>query len=534
MARRKRRNRNRNRDYVDVVKESVEVKNSDGTDDETKADSVETEAVVEEVVDTASDSNTDDVSVEADTVSEDVESDEVKSESDESETVEEASDTVVETEKSEHTDIVDVDDEIDDTDVDTSDAEVVESDDDSVSEDDSVDVVSEDAAVDVVVSESEEFASEDISEDVKDEVVVDTTVVESKEHFVPNFENIPKIEDTPEKDDAVFVVEDVDNKDEVKIEPAAATESVSTDTVSVDESVKVSERKWSTKILAIASVAALAIGGGIGFAVAQSSGGNSQPLGKVTVTEAEIDTPVAYYKWNGQVVPVTAREVVETNSTVEKAKKDDGSIQIPTADSILAYIRNQIIKADADKHGVNVDDAALSEFAKSTLGTDDFAAIADAYGMDEEGAKAVVRESARAQKLREEVLGEQEENKAPELPEEPEIKNADSMTEAELTKAREDANAKSQKQYADYIKKLVGPEWDEKGNAWADKDSVYAQALSSFDMSNDGASYDAALTAYYVAYQNWSAAQNSSEMDWSNYVNELFENSSVNILSLAI
>lgn len=308
-----------------------------------------------------------------------------------------------------------------------------------------------------------------------------------------------------------------------------------TDIVDVDEvgtPARKSSRKWSTGVLALGVAAALAIGGGVGYVVSQRmSSSLTSAISSGTVAKDGLDEPIAYYDTGGGMTFVTVREVIEADSNLESVEGEHG-YAVPSADRVLAYVRNKVIAKAADDAKITVTDDELSKYAEKTLGTSDFKTIAESYGMDEEHTKAIILESARTQKLRESVVGTTDEGVVPELPEEPVVDGAENMSEKELDEAHKKANAKIDKKYADYIIALVGDEWDAKKGAWASDDGVFAQALSSYEVTPKGASYDAALTAYYIAYQNWSQSASEEETVWSDYVNDLFDDVTLMMRSL--
>lgn len=88
------------------------------------------------------------------------------------------------------------------------------------------------------------------------------------------------------------------------------------------------------------------------------------------------------------------------------------------------------------------------------------------------------------------------------------------------------------KEYADYIIDLAGDEWDKTKGAWASSDGPFFQALSAFEITPAGATYEAAMAAYYVAYQLYSEATTATTEKWTEYVNSLLDKSSITIYTL--
>ena len=54
-------------------------------------------------------------------------------------------------------------------------------------------------------------------------------------------------------------------------------------------------------------------------------------------------------------------------------------------------------------------------------------------------------------------------------------------------------------------------------------------ALSEYKMTKDGASYNAAQAAYYVAYQEYSEEISETTKIWEDYVNQLSRNATIEI-----
>ncbi|MBR3157608.1 MAG: hypothetical protein IKF14_00770 [Atopobiaceae bacterium] len=283
-------------------------------------------------------------------------------------------------------------------------------------------------------------------------------------------------------------------------------------------------------IVAAALVVGLLIGH---FAMGGSSAGGS--LNKTTLTESELDTVVAVYSYNGAGSNITAREVLEQNGTLDAAKDEDGNYTVPSADTILSYARNAIIAAEADSKGIEVTDDDLSAYAEEMLGSSDFSSIASTYGMDEDTVKEVLRGSAKMNKLRDEVVGKDNGGTAPEAPTAPEVAapaEGEEQSEEAQQAAQDAANDAPKKEYADYIIKLAGDEWDAKKGKWKSDDGAYATALADYEVTKDGASYNAAQAAYYVAYQEYSTKQTEISEKWTDYVNGLLGNSAIDIHTL--
>jgi hypothetical protein len=144
--------------------------------------------------------------------------------------------------------------------------------------------------------------------------------------------------------------------------------------------------------------------------------GASSAIGKSTVTEAQLDSPIATYTYGGKAGTITVRQAIEQTSSLEIAKASDGGYTVPSAESVVSVVRNQIILADADSRGIKVSDTELADYAKNQLGSSDFASIGSNYGMSEDAVKELLRQSCLMNKLRETIAGETEQVTMPDAP----------------------------------------------------------------------------------------------------------------------
>lgn len=270
-----------------------------------------------------------------------------------------------------------------------------------------------------------------------------------------------------------------------------------------------------------------ALGGG-------AAGGSSALAGKTAVAESQLDTALATYTYGGKTGTVTVRDAILQTSTLESAVDAEGNYTIPAADRALTVARNRIIEEEAVNRGITVTDEDLAAYSTETLGTDDFASIAASYGMDEETVKELLRSSAVMTKLRDSVVEDAGGATAPEAPEAPATKTEtvvnEETGEEETTEVEDTAPTKA---YADYIIALAGDEWDSTNGTWASPDGPYATALASYEVTPEGATYEAANAAYYVAYQVYSQAQTDVSTQWADFVNGLLSNATITISTLA-
>lgn len=238
--------------------------------------------------------------------------------------------------------------------------------------------------------------------------------------------------------------------------------------------------------------------------------------GKTKVSESELNSAFATYTYAGATNTISIRDVITSSSSLDAAKNEDGTYNVPAADSALSVARSAIIEKEAEKRGLSVSDDDIASYAKEMLGTEDIESIASSYGMDADTAKNLIKQSAMMKKLRDEVVSSGDAGEAPTAP----------------TTPAEDQKQTPTAEYAQYIIKLAGDEWDAANNKWASTDGPYATALASYTVSNDAATYEAAQAAYYVAYQDYSTKQSAVSTEWTDFVNGLLANATISLSSL--
>lgn len=272
-------------------------------------------------------------------------------------------------------------------------------------------------------------------------------------------------------------------------------------------------------VLAIA-VVALAIGVVVGifaYPLLPLPGTRASLPGRTTVMGDELGMPLGSYAYDGEVTMVSVREAIEETTSLEAAKNEDGTYDIPSADAVLSVARNHFLLLEAESRGVAASDDEVKAYARNAWGTDDFAALASSYRMREEQAKELVKRAATLRKLRDKVvttsaLGE------PVPPAEPEEGMEDYATQA----------------YAEYILGLVGDEWDANANWWAREDGPFRSQLINFSISNEEATYAAAQAAYFVARSQYAAVERQIAEEWSTYVNQILSEVTVELGTLVM
>ena len=227
---------------------------------------------------------------------------------------------------------------------------------------------------------------------------------------------------------------------------------------------------------------------------------------------AQLDTVIASYTYNGASHDITVRSAIESEYSLESAQNSDGTYSVPSAETIISTVRNNILVSEAESRGIEVSDDEMDQFAESMLGSSDYATLATQYGVTEDQAKEIVRERALIQKLYSQVVPEASTATAPTEPTAPE--NGDTST--------------SSAEYAQYIIDLAGDEWDSENNTWASTDGSYYLALGDA-FTGDTATYEQAVTAYYVAYQEYSNQMSGYTTTWTDFANGLFANANIRL-----
>lgn len=267
------------------------------------------------------------------------------------------------------------------------------------------------------------------------------------------------------------------------------------------------------KIVIAVAVVAVVAAGILGYFIG-AGGFGSKGADSATLTDEQLDTTVASWKSKGGSHRVSAKEVLESQYSLDAIKSPEGTYPTPPADAVLSYIRNQIMLDDAKANGIEVDDDAIKAYAKQNLGTSDFDSIAQQYRVSEDQAKEIVRQQALIRKLYEKVVPGAVDT--PQQPSEPADGNAQAAT----------------KEYADYIIKLAGKEWDAKKGTWAATDGPVATALAGAEFNPESATYEQAQAAFYGAYQAYAQEAAKQNEAWTTYVNGLFGKADVSLYGL--
>ena len=266
------------------------------------------------------------------------------------------------------------------------------------------------------------------------------------------------------------------------------------------------------KICGVAALIIVAVVAAVIGYVIGSGGFGGTGTGTATVGEDQLDAVIASYTYNGASHDITVRSAIESEYSLESAQNSDGTYSVPSAETIISTVRNNILVSEAESRGIEVSDDEMDQFAESMLGSSDYATLATQYGVTEDQAKEIVHERALIQKLYSQVVPEASTATAPTEPTAPE--NGDTST--------------SSAEYAQYIIDLAGDEWDSENNTWASTEGSYYVALGDA-FTGDTATYEQAVTAYYVAYQEYSNQMSGYTTTWTDFANGLFANANIRL-----
>ena len=307
-------------------------------------------------------------------------------------------------------------------------------------------------------------------------------------------DGIDERDEAADVEDAAEADERVDVADEVEADEEAARPGLPT-------------RAW----VAIAA-AALVVGVLAGHFLLGGSGTVSL-AGRTTLSAGELDSTIATYTYGGKTTPITAREVLEEASgTNELTANEDGTYDVPSASTVLTYAQNQIILDDAAARGITASDEEIDEFVTGSLGSD-LSTLASNWGISEDDARSIVGDAVVMRKLQDQVAT----TTLPEMPAEPAEGEEDTPTA----------------EYAQYVIGLLGDEWDADANDWARTDGTYYATLSSYEISNDAATYAAATAAYNVASSAYQTAYNQVSEELGAYTDGLLSQATIQLGSLA-
>ncbi len=264
--------------------------------------------------------------------------------------------------------------------------------------------------------------------------------------------------------------------------------------------------------LVVCILAALAVGGLVGrFLLTPNI---SYLEGAVTITSDQLDGVVGSYYSDGEYHEITARQALEATASLESHVTDEGTYPMPSAESIINVARNQLLQDAVHAEGIEVTDADADAYRQKVFGDVDVATLAENYAMSAEQFNQLLIEGAGVEKLYQQVAGGDAIAPAvPELPPAPAEGQEDTPTQ----------------EYGAYIVKLLGDNWDSAKNTWANRDNPYYEVMEDDVFSADGATYNQAMEAYYVAYGIQTENNQPSIDAWDAYMNDLLSKASITI-----
>ncbi|QWT17362.1 hypothetical protein KPC83_05860 [Collinsella sp. zg1085] len=343
------------------------------------------------------------------------------------------------------------------------------------------------------------------------------------------------------QDDALMEgIAELEDEDTAAEEPADADESVDEDTSEANSQTTDDEESAQhhmhmhghghacecsgnhhaskkLSVIALAAVVLVVLAGVCGYFIG-SSGSGVQGTGTSLIEEKQLDTTVARWTFKGKSHQVSAREAIEVQYSLERAKNADNKYQLPSTETVIGYVRNKILLSEAESRGLSATDDEMKTYAEKSVGTSDYDQMAKQYGLTKDQAKDIVRQNTIISKLYEEIAPKNDAGAAPEAPAEPE--NGDKQ--------------QATKDYASYIINLAGKEWDSEKGTWASQDGPYFKALGKEEFSAESATYAQAQSAYYVAYQQYLAKNQNSKSTWQEFANKLYSEASVTVSGLYV
>lgn len=256
--------------------------------------------------------------------------------------------------------------------------------------------------------------------------------------------------------------------------------------------------------VAIASALGLALCGLSGCAGAPSGSTSAMQPGTKIAENALSSTVVGSYTVDGTSTNITAQDVYSKLGGAAGWQESDGTWDVPSAESILTYVRTITLEKEAQKEGISVSDEEVKEYyAEMSGGSDNIT--------DKDLSSESIRSMLTVSKLQNSVT-----NGA-----------ADEESPADVPSAGDDVT----KEYADYIISLAGDEWDATAGTWKNQDGDFAKALAGLEMSASGASRAAAQAAWNVAMDKYSSRLGDSYSKWIEYQNRVLDPISINIKS---
>lgn len=248
---------------------------------------------------------------------------------------------------------------------------------------------------------------------------------------------------------------------------------------------------------------------------------DESPADKVSVLPASIEksklsTQMVSYEYDGATCSMSVRDVIEATGSLDSMKSDGDMYSVPSTEKAVEAVRNAVVLAEAEKHGIEVSDGDIQDYVLDSYGVATVEELSQQVGLAPEETERQLKERLVIRFLKREVTGAQELVPLVE-PMAPDDGDSTMMTE----------------RYGEYIRSLAGDEWNSTDNVWTDPDGMFAQAFSENMFDGHVASYDMAKTAYDVVRRKNEAIQSNIDKAWSDYLNELFRKVHITIMTLS-
>ncbi len=237
---------------------------------------------------------------------------------------------------------------------------------------------------------------------------------------------------------------------------------------------------------------------------------------KTSITSEELDSTVASYTLGNAIHEITAREALESTASLESQQNEDGTYPMPSAETILNVARNQLLQGAVEDEGIEVGDQDIESYKQQVFGSEDVSTLAEKYSMSEEQFEQMLAEGAGVELLYEKVVGTHVDGSRASVPELPPVPEAGE----EGTPTAE---------YGAYVVGLLGDNWDNGTNTWANRDNPYYAVMANDVFSIDGATYDQAMEAYYVAYSQQVRDYAPGLDAWDAYLADLLAQAEITI-----
>ena len=232
------------------------------------------------------------------------------------------------------------------------------------------------------------------------------------------------------------------------------------------------------------------------------------------LADTELSCVVGTYTYNGETFDITAREAIEGTQSLSYSLNADGTYDAPSSDMVLAYARNQVLAQIAADAGITASADEVNAYMQQLVGTTDITQAAAYLHMDVDQAQTALQQACAISKLKDSVCP------------------ASAQTLQEPVWPSDGNTELGHPEYADYIIGLLGANWDATTQSWANTDNDYYAVLKDQVFAQGSASYNAAMLAYNVAYQQAGGTAGDSSAAWTAYVNTYLDTAAIVIYTL--